>query len=98
MFDGVCAMASARWRGGEVLAEKGVREDLMGAPDAPVDLRPGNVALASYRATSARAANAGFESLEDMHCAIIATKDIPKSAEVFVSYGETYWLSRLADS
>jgi len=91
-------MASARWRGGEVLAEKGVWEDLLGAHDAPVALRPGNDALASYRATSARAANAGFESLEDMHCAIIATQDIAKGAEVFVSYGETYWLSRLADS
>jgi hypothetical protein len=38
--------------------------------------------------------NAAFFVMEGCHYATIATKNIPKGQEIFVSYGEGYWLSR----
>lgn len=38
--------------------------------------------------------NAAFEVMEGCHFATIATKNVSKGEEMFVSYGESYWLSR----
>jgi hypothetical protein len=38
--------------------------------------------------------NAAFYEMEGCHLSVEATKDIEKGEEIFVSYGEGYWLSR----
>lgn len=38
--------------------------------------------------------NAAFQLMEGCHYVAIATKDVAKGEEIFVSYGEDYWLSR----
>ena len=35
--------------------------------------------------------NCEFYKLKDLHVAIIATKDIKKNDELFLSYGSHYW-------
>jgi hypothetical protein len=44
---------------------------------------------------SAKAANAAFQDVyEGCHIGLFALQPIPKGREIFVSYGEGYWLSR----
>jgi len=47
-----------------------------------------------YTAATAESCNAEHIVMEGAHMGTIATKAIKKGAEVFVSYGEGYWLSR----
>lgn len=48
-----------------------------------------------YSSESAKAANAAFQDIhEGCHFGLFALQPIPKSREIFVSYGEGYWLSR----
>ena len=54
-------------------------------------------ALAVYAEASALAANARFDSLEGLHCGVVATRDIAEGEEIFVSYGAAYWRSRVFD-
>lgn len=51
----------------------------------------------AYAAASAAAANACFESLADMHCAVVATRRIAAGEEVLVTYGAAYWRTRPAE-
>jgi hypothetical protein len=48
-----------------------------------------------YSRATFEAHNAAFFVVEDCHYAAIATRDIIPGEELFVSYGEGYWLSRL---
>ena len=46
--------------------------------------------------SSQRGANAIFELfVEGSHMGVFATRDIARDEEVFVSYTEGYWLSRM---
>jgi len=51
-----------------------------------------------YREASRIAANADHVTLEGCQLATQATKDIASGAEIYVSYGEGYWLSHLMGS
>ena len=51
-----------------------------------------------YREASSIAANADHVTLEGCQLATQATKDIASGAEIYVSYGEGYWLSHLMSS
>lgn len=66
------------------------------ANDAAMCLRPGTAAQA-YTIASEAAANVGLDSrrLSGCHHAVVAIKDIAIGAEIFLSYGASYWLSRL---
>ena len=48
-----------------------------------------------YKQKSLEKHNAAIVSIKDCHYAVMATKDIEANDEIFVSYGEGYWLSRL---
>jgi hypothetical protein len=47
-----------------------------------------------YATATASKCNAAHFVLEGAHMGTVATRDIPKGDEVFVSYGDGYWLSR----
>jgi len=66
------------------------------ANDAGMCARPGTAAQA-YTIASEAAANVVLESisLSGCHHAMVATKGIAAGAEIFLSYGAGYWLSRL---
>ena len=49
----------------------------------------------AYREASKRSANADHVTLEGCQLATQATRDITSGVEIFVSYGEGYWLSHL---
>ena len=69
------------------------------ANDAAMCLRPGMAALA-YAIASEAGANVGVDPLGAdgcQHLALVATEDIPAGAEILLSYGADYWLSRLPD-
>jgi hypothetical protein len=51
-----------------------------------------------YREASRIAANADHVTLEGCQLATQATRDIESGAEIYVSYGEGYWLSHLMSS
>jgi hypothetical protein len=48
-----------------------------------------------YSQRSAQQHNAAIVPLEDCHYGAVATKRIPTNTEIFISYGEGYWRSRL---
>lgn len=49
-----------------------------------------------YRERSGGGANAIFELFEEgSHVGVFATRDIERGEEVYVSYTEGYWLSRM---
>jgi len=48
-----------------------------------------------YRAETGRTANARFEALEQLHCGVVAARNIAQGEEIFVTYGASYWESRL---
>ena len=66
------------------------------ANDAAMCVRPGTAAQA-YTIKSEAAANVMLDSLtmKGCHHAMVATRDIANGAEIFLSYGKSYWLSRL---
>jgi hypothetical protein len=63
--------------------------------DGSVLLGTDNESRTLYSASTHERHNAAFFLMEGCHFATIATKDILKDQEIFVSYGEGYWMSRL---
>lgn len=52
-------------------------------------------AAAAYADASAARRNAGHETLEGCHTVTLATRDIARGDEIFVTYGHRFWRSRL---
>jgi hypothetical protein len=52
-------------------------------------------ARSEYSQRTVQKYNAAIVPIQDCHYAAVATKDIQANQEIFVSYGEGYWLSRL---
>ena len=68
------------------------------ANDAAMCTQPGTATL-FYASASEAASNVGLETkgLKGCHHAVVATKPIASGAEIFLSYGQSYWLSRLPE-
>jgi hypothetical protein len=65
------------------------------ANDGAILTQGDDVSRTVYSRASADAANAAFQDVhEGCHFGLFATQPIPKGREIFVSYGEGYWLSR----
>jgi len=64
------------------------------ANDGATCMTPHRVDVDAYRAQTAAAVNAEHVTVKGCHVATLATRDIPCGAEVLVSYGVDYWLSR----
>lgn len=60
--------------------------------------RGSNAARTAYSRATFEAHNAAFFVVEDCHFAGVATRDITQEEELFVSYGEGYWLSRMENA
>ena len=63
--------------------------------DGAILTRRDNVARQLYSKTTVARHNAAFFVMEGSHFVTVATKRISKDEEIFVSYGEGYWMSRL---
>ncbi|KAL3935861.1 MAG: hypothetical protein SGBAC_008702 [Bacillariaceae sp.] len=56
-----------------------------------------NTARTRYSQDTSDCHNVAFLDAKGCHYMVIATKDIQKGDEMFVSYGEGYWMSRIED-
>lgn len=56
-----------------------------------------NAARTTYSQSSADCRNAAFLDVRGCHYMVVATKAIRKGDEIFASYGEGYWMSRIED-
>jgi hypothetical protein len=65
------------------------------ANDACALLGRSNACRTAYSQETANRHNAELYLIEGCHYAAIASKNVTKGEEIFVSYGENYWLSRL---
>ena len=63
--------------------------------DGAILTRRDNAARELYSKTTVARHNAAFFVMEGSHFVTVATKRISKDDEIFVSYGEGYWMSRL---
>jgi len=68
------------------------------ANDAAMCVRPGT-ATRVYAIASEAAANVGLDTkaMRGCHHAVVATRPITCGSEIFLSYGKSYWLSRLPE-
>jgi hypothetical protein len=65
------------------------------ANDGAILTKGDDLSRTVYSSESAKAANAAFQEVhEGCHIGLFALQPIPKGREIFVSYGEGYWLSR----
>jgi hypothetical protein len=63
--------------------------------DGSILLGTDNESRTLYSASTHKRHNASVFLMEGCHFATVATKDILKDQEIFVSYGEGYWMSRM---
>jgi hypothetical protein len=66
------------------------------ANDGAMLSRTDRKARTRYAQTTRQRHNAAFFEVEGSHFAATATKDIGQDEEIFVSYGEGYWMSRIS--
>jgi hypothetical protein len=65
------------------------------ANDGAILTKGDDLSRTVYSSKSAKAANTAFQDVhEGCHIGLFAMQPIPKGREIFVSYGEGYWLSR----
>jgi hypothetical protein len=65
------------------------------ANDGAILTKGDDLSRTVYSSESAQAANVAFQDVhEGCHIGLFALQPIPKGREIFVSYGEGYWLSR----
>mmetsp|Transcript_29414 Transcript_29414/g.62451 ORF Transcript_29414/g.62451 Transcript_29414/m.62451 type:complete len:271 (+) Transcript_29414:56-868(+) len=62
--------------------------------DGAALLSKNNACRTEYSRDTANRHNAELIVIEECHYAVIASKNIAKGEEIFISYGEDYWISR----